>query len=219
MQNDKKDVYVLGTGLSHDGSACLLKNGKIQVAIEKERITRKKHDGGSDYESIMYCLDKEGITIFDVDLIVQNSNMGLFKNGNSYFRGSRMFDSSLDVPIVSISHHMAHAYYALGTSPYEETAVLVIDGCGSSYDDCLDIGESTIVGEQVVENIRHMYFEKDSFYQYRNGNSSVFTKISHRGDIRLRNILCIPTLPGIPSEDSITGLHNIAWEMRWTSAN
>ena len=41
-------VYVLGTGLSHDGSSCLLKDGKILVAIEKERLSRIKHDGGND---------------------------------------------------------------------------------------------------------------------------------------------------------------------------
>jgi len=54
-----KHVYVLGTGLSHDGSACLLKDGKIAVAIEKERITRKKHAGGNDNAAIQYCLESE----------------------------------------------------------------------------------------------------------------------------------------------------------------
>ena len=49
-------VYVLGTGLSHDGSSCLLKDGKILVAIEKERLSRIKHDGGNDLRSVQYCL-------------------------------------------------------------------------------------------------------------------------------------------------------------------
>ena len=47
-----KPIYVLGVGLSHDGSACLLKDGEILVAIEKERITRKKHDGMNDLDSV-----------------------------------------------------------------------------------------------------------------------------------------------------------------------
>jgi predicted NodU family carbamoyl transferase len=167
MQQNKRDVYVLGTGLSHDGSACLLKNGKIRVAIEKERITRIKHDGGSDYEAILYCLDQEGITIYDLDLIVQNANFGNFKNGNYYYKGPRIFDPSFDVPIVTISHHMAHAYYALGTCPYEETAILVIDGAGTSYDDCMDIGEATIIPEMVPPDLTHLFFEKDSLYVYK----------------------------------------------------
>lgn len=36
-----KPIYVLGTALSHDGSSCILKNGKILVAIEKERLSKK----------------------------------------------------------------------------------------------------------------------------------------------------------------------------------
>ena len=43
-----KPVYVLGVGLSHNGAACLLKDGRIAVAIEKERLTKVKNDGGND---------------------------------------------------------------------------------------------------------------------------------------------------------------------------
>ena len=35
MPNGRKPSYVLGTGLSHDGSACLLKDGAIAIAIER----------------------------------------------------------------------------------------------------------------------------------------------------------------------------------------
>ena len=130
-------IYVLGTGLSHDGSACLLKDGVICVAIEKERITRRKHDGGNDTAAIRYCLDAEGITLKDVSLIVQNANFGMFKEGNGFWEGKpRIIEAG--VPIVTISHHLAHAYSAIGTSPFREAAILVIDGCGSSLDDCLD---------------------------------------------------------------------------------
>jgi carbamoyltransferase len=52
-------IYVLGTGLSHNGSAVLLNNGRVCVGIEKERISRKKHDGGNDTLAIQYCLDAE----------------------------------------------------------------------------------------------------------------------------------------------------------------
>src|SRR5258708_10501328 len=120
IKSNKRDIYVLGTGLSHDGSACLLKNGKICVAIEKERITRIKHGGGNDHEAIKSCLAAEGITLNDLSLVVQNANFGLFKSGNSFYGGPRLFDSSIDVPVVTISHHLAHAYYAFGTSPFKE---------------------------------------------------------------------------------------------------
>jgi len=72
-----KPIYVLGTGLSHDGSACLLKDGKIRFAIEKERVTRKKHDGGNDTAAIQYLLDAEGIKFSDLQLVVQNTYSGM----------------------------------------------------------------------------------------------------------------------------------------------
>ncbi|MBD0258547.1 MAG: transferase, partial [Cytophagales bacterium] len=62
-------TYVLGTGLSHHGSACLLKDGNIHTAIEKERITRRKHDGGNDTTAINYCLQAAGIALRDLDLV------------------------------------------------------------------------------------------------------------------------------------------------------
>ena len=162
-----KPIYVLGTGLSHDGSACLLKDGVICVAIEKERITRRKHDGGNDTAAIRYCLDAEGISLKDVSLIVQNANFGMFKEGNGFWEGQpRIVEAG--VPIVTISHHLAHAYSAIGTSPFREAAILVIDGCGSSLDDCMD-APPNVSTEKPSGHLRQLYFEKDSYYIYKNG--------------------------------------------------
>ena len=72
-------VYVLGTHTSHDGSACLLKDGKIAVAIEKERVSRIKHHGGLDNDAVSYCLQAEGIELGDVELVVQNANFDMFE--------------------------------------------------------------------------------------------------------------------------------------------
>jgi carbamoyltransferase len=63
-----KPIYILGTGLSHNGSAVLLKDGRVCVGIEKERLSRKKHDGGNDTLAIQYCLDAEGIGLDDLAL-------------------------------------------------------------------------------------------------------------------------------------------------------
>ena len=53
-------------------SACLLRDGEIAYAIAKERITREKHASGFYKEVIDYCLEAEGITLDDVDLVVRN---------------------------------------------------------------------------------------------------------------------------------------------------
>jgi carbamoyltransferase len=166
MTTNKKPIYVLGTGLSHDGSTCLLKDGRICVAIEKERVTRQKHDGGNDIAATMYCLDAEGITYDDLSLVVQNANFGMLKHGNNWWNGYRL--PTGDVPVVTISHHLAHAYSAIGTSPFEEAAVMVIDGCGSGMDDCLDL-EGAVIAENPPPELRHLYFEKDSYYHFKDG--------------------------------------------------
>jgi carbamoyltransferase len=179
IRSKQRPTYVLGTGLSHDGSACLLKDGAILVAIEKERITRRKHDGGNDTAAVQYCLDAAGIRQKDLSLIVQNTNFGMFEWGDSWHEGPRNFHPS--VPVVTISHHLAHGYSAIGMSPFEEAAVLVIDGCGSSYDDCIDLRGATIEGK-APPGLAHLWFEKDSYYVFRRGRlRTVFKDFSPWG--------------------------------------
>lgn len=169
----RKPVYVLGTGLSHDGSACLLRDGQICVAIEKERLTRVKHDGENDAAAIRYCLDAESITLDDVSLVVQNALFGMLDRSTDWYRGPRPLHDR--TPLCTISHHLAHAYSAIGTSPYDEAAILVIDGCGSGLDDCIDLDGAT-VPEAPAPEVRHLYFEKDSFYLYRDGTMTPLYK-------------------------------------------
>jgi len=173
-------VYVLGTGLSHDGSACLLKDGKIVAAVEKERITRIKHDGGNDDSAIKYCLETENITLSDLSLIVQSGGKWLFSKNQNFIGdgpdGRRAIkDKNSGVPIFSLSHHLAHAYNAIGTSPFEETAILVIDGSGQEMNCCMDL-DGSIIGEAPPEGYKHLCFEKDSFYYYKNGQLKTLYK-------------------------------------------
>src|SRR5689334_20754529 len=71
MQN--KSSYILGiSAYDHDVSACLLRDGKIAFAVSKERINRQKHATGFYHEAVDYCLNAEGITLNDVDLVVRN---------------------------------------------------------------------------------------------------------------------------------------------------
>lgn len=165
--NKRKGLYVLGTHVSHNGSACLLKDGEICVAIEKERLTRVKHDGGDDNDAIKYCLDAAGITIRDVSLVVQNSNFDMFEQPSSRRNRNSIVDEAREV--VTVSHHLAHAYGAYGTSPFSDAAVLVIDGCGNSISSCIDLEGAEIPEMPESLELRHLYFEKDSYYHASNG--------------------------------------------------
>lgn len=160
-----KPLYVLGTGLSHNGSAVLLKDGIVCVAIEKERITRIKHDGGNDTDAIQYCLDAEGISLEDIDLVVQTANFEI--PDRDRFHGKRLFAGTENPQLISISHHLAHAYSAVGTCEFDECAVMVIDGCGSPYQQCTDVSQGTLFPENITEQAGNgMWCEKDSFYYF-----------------------------------------------------
>ena len=175
-----KPIYVLGTGLSHDGSACLLKNGKVIVAIEKERITRTKHDGSNDNAAIQYCLEASGINFNDLSLIVQTGiplppiGPHTFYYGGPY--GERIVDSNNHkVPIVSISHHLAHAYYAVGITPFDEMAILVVDGSGQEMRHCIDL-QGAVIPETIPERLAHLFYETDSFYSFKDGKLTTLYK-------------------------------------------
>ncbi len=158
-----RPVYVLGTGLSHNGSAVLLKDGRVSVGIEKERITRRKHDGGNDSDAIRYCLDAEGIGLEDLALVVQSANFEI--PPRERFHGGRPFAGAAHPPLVSISHHLAHAWSAAGTSPFDQCAILVVDGCGSPYGQCTDL-QGAALPDDLTRPDAAMWCEKDSFYRF-----------------------------------------------------
>jgi carbamoyltransferase len=151
------------------------------VAIEKERLTRTKHDGGNDTDAITYCLRAEGIRYADLELVVQNANFGMFEFGNDWYRGRRIIDHT--VPVVTISHHLAHAFSAVGTCPFDGAVVLVIDGCGNAYDDCSDLAGASVL-ETPPTGLEHLYFEKDSYYALtKKGLSSICKDFSPWGRV------------------------------------
>lgn len=144
----KKHTYVLGLNTyDHDVSACLLRDGAIAFAIGKERLTREKHATGFYKEVIDYCLEAEGITLADVDLVVRNCYImpvpdmeerltyqdmpGFLPPPEREQAEQHPYFRSTSDKVVSISHHLAHAYSAFAASPFEEGVVMIVDGVGS----------------------------------------------------------------------------------------
>ena len=186
-----KPIYILGTGLSHDGSSCLLKDGKIVVAIEKERITKKKHDGANDNLTINYCLEAAGITFNDISLVVEENTLNPeLRPEDITERGNRIIPK--DIPRVCISHHLAHSYSAIGCAPFDEMAVMVVDGEGSSLDTCIDIPDHSVLPEEIrsIEpNKRYLFWEKMSYYSYKDGILKTVFKDFSKWNRSERNIL------------------------------
>lgn len=137
-----KPQYVLGRVYSHDSSAALLRDGQPVVAVQQERLSRRKHDGSISSINldgcIRYCLDAEGIDLSDVDLVVENSPTIPYCRDRLSVLGlsaPRLLDNYPQDRIHFVSHHLAHAYLAFGTSPFEECACLVVDGQGNLAED------------------------------------------------------------------------------------
>ena len=74
---------ILGLNFGHDGSVCLVRDGKLEFAIGTERISKVKKQQGFTDEIINYVLDSCGLTLDDIDCVATNDfRQELF--GNDY---------------------------------------------------------------------------------------------------------------------------------------
>jgi carbamoyltransferase len=118
--------YYLGIGGSkHDYATCLVADGRVLVAIEEERLTRKKRGFGIPEDrrlaGIGYCLDAAGIRLADVDAVLVNDLLEPWCYE----------DLRKDVNIVG--HHLTHAASAYYFSGFDRAAVLVADHSGGRW--------------------------------------------------------------------------------------
>jgi carbamoyltransferase len=150
-------MFILGIScFYHDSAACIVRDGNILAAAQEERFTRKKHDPRFPKHAVAYCLEGAGITIRDVDHLVYYDKPFLTFERllMSYLtvapRGLRSWleampswlSQKLHLPRVAkdetgyegtvlfTEHHEAHAASAFYPSPFEEAAILTVDGVG-----------------------------------------------------------------------------------------
>jgi carbamoyltransferase len=141
----------------HDAAAALIQDGVLVAATEEERFTRKKHDSSFPTHSINFCLKQAGITADDLDYVVfyekplvkferiLQTTLSTFPQSWGVFRESMItwFDEKLwikshlqtkiGVPtskILFVEHHLTHAASAMFCAPYQDAAVLTVDGVG-----------------------------------------------------------------------------------------
>lgn len=183
----KKPVYVLGiNAYDHDTSACLLRDGEIAYAINKERITRQKHDSGFFGDVVDYCLKAEGISLDDVDLVVRNCYVLPVEDLEKRLVSEdvpevlndaervKVKDHPLYLPksdkVVTVSHHLAHAYSAFAASPFKEGAIMVVDGVGNY---CADVKEPG----QPTAGVNPLARESESYYEFDGSKIEPLKKI------------------------------------------
>jgi carbamoyltransferase len=180
----KNHAYVLGiNAYDHDVSACLLRDGEIAYGIEKERITREKHAGGFFQEVVDYCLQAEGITLDDVDLVVRNCYVLpvedlevrlIYQGDMSDGERDQMLKSPLFMPksnkVMTVSHHLAHAYSAFAVCPFDEGAIMIVDGVGSYSSDIKEPG-------QLTEGVNPLARESESYYRFKGSKLETLKKV------------------------------------------
>jgi carbamoyltransferase len=141
----------------HDAAAALLQDGQLIAAAEEERFSRIKHDFGFPHNAIQFCLESGGIKGVDVDYAVfyekpfRKFDRILMTVLQTYPKSYKVFRESmitwmidklwvgskiaaeLGLPrdrVLFCEHHMSHAASAFLCSPFEEAAILTVDGVG-----------------------------------------------------------------------------------------
>lgn len=63
-------TLILGLHVSHDSSACLLRNGALELAVQEERLTRQKFHDGFPRESIKHIIAAAGVRTSDLTIAI-----------------------------------------------------------------------------------------------------------------------------------------------------
>ncbi len=164
-------MYILGLNAYHgDSSACLFEDDRLVFAIEEERLRRVKHWAGFPSLAIKAALAEAGIKITDVDHITisRDPSANFFKKiafslkRLSLFSGAvdrlknyrKIYDietilasefgvdkSEIKAKIHWIEHHRAHLASTFYVSPYQEAALLSIDGFGDFTSTMIGYGQ------------------------------------------------------------------------------
>ncbi|HUU41581.1 MAG TPA: carbamoyltransferase [Desulfatiglandales bacterium] len=140
----------------HDSAACILQDGKILAAAQEERFTRKKHDPRFPKNAIQYCLQEANTTPERLDyvvfydkpfltferlllsyLTVAPKGLRSWLEAIPLWLGKKLHmpkvikeEVGYDGDVLFTEHHEAHAASAFYPSPFEEAAILTIDGVG-----------------------------------------------------------------------------------------
>jgi carbamoyltransferase len=172
--------YVLGvSAFYHDSAACLLAGDTIVAAAQEERFTRVKGDERFPRQSIQYCLKQAGISTSDLDAVVfyekpllkferlLETYLDIAPRGLSSFRraaplwmkdrlyAEREIRAGLGGyggKILYTEHHESHAASAYYPSPFDEAAILTIDGVGEWATATIGIGRGSEL--QLLEELR-----------------------------------------------------------------
>lgn len=154
----------------HDSAAAIIVDGQIVAAAQEERFTRIKQDSGFPHEAVKYCLSTCGLSAHDLKAVVfydkpwskferlLENYLAVAPQGlNSFLKAipvwlkdklwlRKMIDQALgdyEGELLFARHHESHAASAFYPSPFEEAAVLTLDGVGEWHTTTWGIGRGS----------------------------------------------------------------------------
>lgn len=153
----------------HDAAAALIANGEIIAAAQEERFSRIKGDPSFPLSAISFCLEQAAIDVAELDSVVYYdkpvrtfhrmlesyrsiapaglkswlTSMPLWVSQKLHLR--ELIKESLEYngPVLFTPHHLAHAASAFFPSPFEEAAILTVDGVGEWSTASIGVGSGS----------------------------------------------------------------------------
>ena len=173
-------MNILGiSAFYHDSAACLVQNGEIIAAAQEERFTRKKHDASFPKNAVDFCLEKGGIQVCDLDYVgfydkpfikferLLETYLGIAPKGLKQYlsaipvwlkdklwtRTNIRKNLGYEGPVIFSEHHESHAASAFFPSPFQEAAILTMDGVGEWATSSLALGK-----DNKIELLQELHF-------------------------------------------------------------
>lgn len=165
-------MYILGISCYyHDSAACLIHDEEVVAAAEEERFSRSKHDSSFPGSAVEYCLDEAGIEIDDVEYVgfyekpVEKfdrlletflsvapfgyrslmQGMPVWLRKRLWLRGELKSELGYDGEILFGGHHESHAASSFYASPFDDAAIITVDGVGEWNTTTLGFGRGNDV--------------------------------------------------------------------------
>ncbi|MDP7556572.1 MAG: carbamoyltransferase N-terminal domain-containing protein, partial [Nitrospinaceae bacterium] len=172
-------MNILGiSAFYHDSAACLVQDGEIVAAAQEERFSRKKHDDSFPKEAVEFCLREAGICVADLDYVgfYDKPFIKFERILETYLsiapKGLRQFLSAMPIwlkekiwtrsnirenlqysgPVLFSEHHESHAASAFYPSPFEEAAILTMDGVGEWATSSIAVGRGNKI--ELIKELR-----------------------------------------------------------------
>lgn len=203
---------ILGLTTMTESSAVLLRDGQVVAAVEQERFTRRKHDGGIPYESIQFVLDAGNTSLADIDAVSvywdpyklrhrfqyllklmvshpsdflrkMNRATTVWRGGHSegqdagwtgmFGIGSKLAKHFGVKPqrVEYVDHHLAHMASCYFASPFDEAAILIMDGAGEAACTTTGVGRGDtikVLHEHLLpHSLGHFYSSITGFLGFR----------------------------------------------------